>query len=103
MKKEEATMKKEEATMKKTEAEEEGTTPKHIRVVYSDSTKSRCLIYSVSALVMLILIITCVSTFSYIAIQPRVPSFMLEDLYVDPLANSSVMVCVFIFLFRYTQ
>ncbi|AEC07966.1 hypothetical protein ISN45_At02g021360 [Arabidopsis thaliana x Arabidopsis arenosa] len=103
-KKDEATMKKngpttkrEEPTKKKTEAKEEGAAAsKHSRVVYSD--KSRCLSKNGKTIIYfgvpaaLILLIICVFAFNYIAIQPRVPRFMLEDLYVDPLSNTSVIV-----------
>jgi len=114
-KKDEATMKKngpttkrEEPTKKKTEAKEEGAAAsKHNRVVYSD--KSRCLSKNGKTIIYfgvpaaLILLIICVFAFNYIAIQPRVPRFMLEDLYVDPLSNTSVIVSVFNFLFFVLQ
>lgn len=91
MKKEEATMKKTEAPTKKSEAKEEGAVSKHIRVVYSDKRK-RGIICSIASIVLLII---CVSAFGYICIQPRVPLFILDDLYVDSVSNSSLMVSVF--------
>ncbi|KAG7642249.1 hypothetical protein ISN44_As02g021810 [Arabidopsis suecica] len=97
MKKNEPTTKKEDPTKKKTEVKEEGAAAsKHNRVVYSD--KSRCLSKNGKTIIYfgvpaaLFLLIICVFAFSYIAIQPRVPRFMLEDLYVDPLSNTSVIV-----------
>lgn len=84
-------MNKEEATTKKTEAKEEGAEKKHIQVVYSDKRK-KTIIYVSSALILLII---CVCAFGYVAIQPRVPRFRLDNLYVFPLSNSSVMVSFF--------
>ncbi|XP_010474535.1 PREDICTED: NDR1/HIN1-like protein 12 [Camelina sativa] len=93
MMKEDATGKKNEPTNKKEGAKEEGAAPKHIRVAYSDKRRTK-IIYVVSGLA--VLLVTCVLAvvFSLVAIQPRVPRFVLEDLYVDDdhLSNSSVIV-----------
>ncbi|VVB16497.1 unnamed protein product [Arabis nemorensis] len=81
-------MTKTEAPTKKTEVKEEGTMSKHKRVVYSDKRKIKK--YSLVAAVLLIIIL-CVFVIVYKSIQPR-PLFILEDLYVDSVSNSSLMV-----------
>ncbi|ESQ50141.1 hypothetical protein EUTSA_v10002219mg [Eutrema salsugineum] len=83
-------MTKEEAATKKTEAKEEGTTSKHKSISYKDINKKKSV--KIIGFIGVLIIIGVASAVMYYANKPPVPRFMLDDLYVDPLSKSSVLV-----------
>lgn len=84
-------MKKEEPTTKKTEAKEAGAT---ITVKYEDiqkKRKRRVAIYVTVAVFVLVVLVSLI----FILTKVRVPRFMLDDVSLDPISRSKVLVSVF--------
>lgn len=84
-------MKKEEATTTKTEAKEAGAT---ITVKYEDIQKKRKRRVTISVIVAVVVIVALVSLI-FILNKVRVPRFMLDDVSLDPISRSKVLVSVF--------
>ncbi|XP_009140786.1 uncharacterized protein LOC103864771 [Brassica rapa] len=81
-------MKKEEPTTKKTEAKEAGAT---ITVKYEDiqkKRKRRVAIYVTVAVFVLVVLVSLI----FILTKVRVPRFMLDDVSLDPISRSKVLV-----------